>query len=113
MLECERAYHKPFLVAETGYPRSGGDAVLAQRKYNLWPGTPDGQLQFMADVVNIVKRVPGGIGVLYWAPEGRQFASGNSVWNADGTPGPSVDVLRDLARLAAAPGSHLPPPTEK
>jgi arabinogalactan endo-1,4-beta-galactosidase len=113
MLECERTYHKPFLVAETGYPRSGGDAVLSQRKYNLWPGTPDGQLQFLADVVNIVKRVPGGIGVLYWAPEGRRFGSGNSVWNADGTPGPSVDVLQDLARLAAAPGSHLPSPPEK
>lgn len=113
MLECERAYHKPFLVAETGYPRSGGDAVLAQRKYNLWPGTPDGQLQFLADVVNLVKRVSGGIGVLYWAPEGRELGSGNSVWNADGTPGPSVDVLQELPRLATSPGSHLPPPPDR
>jgi arabinogalactan endo-1,4-beta-galactosidase len=110
LIECERVYGKPFMVAETGYPRSGGAAVMTQRKYNLWPGTPDGQLQFMADVINTVRRVPGGIGVMYWAPEGRQLGSGNSVWNAEGTPGPAVDVLPNLSRLAGTPDSHLPAP---
>jgi arabinogalactan endo-1,4-beta-galactosidase len=110
LVECERTYHKPFLVAETGYPRSGGDAVLSQRKYNFWPGTPEGQLQFMADVINVVKRVPGGLGVLYWAPEGRQFGSGNSLWNADGSPGPAVGVLENLSRVTGVAGSHLPGP---
>ena len=28
------------MVVEAGYPQSGGDRVLTQNKYNLWPGTP-------------------------------------------------------------------------
>jgi arabinogalactan endo-1,4-beta-galactosidase len=107
LLECGRAYHKPFMVAETGYSQSGGDAVMKQRKYNLWPGTPQGQLQFMADVINTV-RDAGGIGVYYWAPEGRTPGSGNSIWRADGSPAPAVSVLVNLSRLTARPASHLP-----
>jgi arabinogalactan endo-1,4-beta-galactosidase len=105
MIECARAYHKPFLVAETGYPQSGGDAVMTQRKYNFWPGTPQGQLQFMADLVNTVKRAPGGLGVVYWAPEGRGF--GNGLWTSDGIPAPAISVLDNLS-LTNAPQSHLP-----
>jgi arabinogalactan endo-1,4-beta-galactosidase len=108
LLECDRTYHKPFLVAETGYAQSGGDVLMKERKYNLWPGTPQGQLQFMADVINTVRRVPGGLGVYYWAPEGRALGAGNSIWTADGNPGPAVSVLGDLQELEARPASHLP-----
>jgi arabinogalactan endo-1,4-beta-galactosidase len=107
IIQCERAYHKPFMVAETGYSQSGGDAVMKQRKYNLWPGTPQGQLQFMADVINTVKAA-GGTGVYYWAPEGRTPGAGNSVWMADGSPGPAVSVLANLSRLTERPASHRP-----
>ncbi len=106
--QCERAYHKPFLVAETGYAQSGGDALMHERKYNLWPGTPEGQVQFMADLINIVRRRPGGLGVYYWAPEGRTLGGGNSIWRADGSPGPSVSVLEAVSRLTIRPASHLP-----
>ena len=102
MIECAKAYHKPFMVVETGYAKTGGDALMTRRKYNLWPGTPQGQLQFMADLVNTVKRAPGGMGVFYWAPEG-------ALWNGDGSPAPAVDVLDHLS-LTNAPESHLPPP---
>ena len=105
MIECAKAYHKPFMVAETGYPQSGGDAVMTQRNYNLWPGTPQGQLQFMADLVNTVKRAPGGLGVFYWAPEGRGF--GNGLWTSDGSPAPAISIL-DRLSLTNAPESHLP-----
>lgn len=101
MLECAKAYHKLFMVAETGYSKTGGDGLMTRRKYNLWPGTPQGQLQFMADLVNTVKRAPGGLGVFYWAPEG-------ALWNADGSPAPVVSVLDNLS-LTNAPQSHLPP----
>ena len=101
IVACAKAYHKPFIVAETGYAKTGGDALMSQRKYNLWPGTPEGQLQYMADLVNTVKRAPGGMGVFYWAPEG-------ALWNSDGTPAPSVSVMEHLS-LTNAPESHLPP----
>ena len=100
MIECMKAYHKPFMVVETGYAKTGGDALMTRRKYNLWPGTPQGQLQFMVDLVNTVKRAPGGMGVFYWAPEG-------ALWNADGSPAPAVSLLDHLS-LTNAPESHLP-----
>jgi arabinogalactan endo-1,4-beta-galactosidase len=96
IVESRRRYHKPVMVVETGYPQSGGDQATASNKYNLWPGTPEGQLQFMVDLVSTVKRA-GGNGVFYWAPEGSR---GNGMWNADGTPAPSVSVLDHLG----APG---------
>ncbi len=104
-----RAYRKAILVAETGYARSGGDALRAARRYNLWPGTPDGQLQFLADVIGTVQHAAGGAGVFYWAPEGRQLGTGNSIWNADGSPGPTASVLASLPALTERPASHLPP----
>jgi arabinogalactan endo-1,4-beta-galactosidase len=74
---------------------------MARGKYNLWPGTPQGQLQYMVDLVNTVKRQPNGLGVFYWAPEG-------ALWNADGSPAPSISVLDHLTTLTTQPSSHLP-----
>jgi arabinogalactan endo-1,4-beta-galactosidase len=108
LIQCERVYHKAFLVAETGYAQSGGDGLMKERKYNLWPGTPQGQLQFLADVINTVRRIKGGLGVYYWAPEGRSLGAGNSIWMPDGSPGPSVSVLANLSKLADRPASHVP-----
>ena len=105
IVEASRRYRKPFMVVETGYAQSGGDQITANNKYNLWPGTPAGQLQFMVDLVNTVKRA-GGTGVFYWAPEGSR---GNGTWNADGSPAPSVLVLDNLTKLRTSPESHLPP----
>jgi arabinogalactan endo-1,4-beta-galactosidase len=105
ILESSRRYKKPVMVVETGYPHSGGDQVLTQNKYNFWPGTEEGQLQFMVDLVNTVKRA-GGTGVFYWAPEGSR---GNGMWNPDGSPAPSVFVLDNLTKLMGGPASRLPP----
>jgi arabinogalactan endo-1,4-beta-galactosidase len=104
MAECDRAYHKPFLVAETGYSQNRGDDVMT-RKYMEWPGTTDGQLQFMVDLVNTVKRAPNGLGVFYWAPEGRR---GNGMWTSDGSPAPSIFVADKVETLSAGPLSRLP-----
>jgi arabinogalactan endo-1,4-beta-galactosidase len=101
MVECNRAYHKPFMVAETGYGKMGGDQLMARGKYNLWPGTPAGQLQFMVDLVNTVRRQPNGMAVFYWAPE-------RAMWNGDGSPAPAISVLDHLTTLTTRPSSHLP-----
>jgi arabinogalactan endo-1,4-beta-galactosidase len=97
MNRCAGRYHKDFLVVETGY----GKSKLPDNKSMLWPETPEGRLQFMADIVNTVRKAPHGLGVMYWAPEWE-------AWNADGSPGPVVFVMDRLGALAASPGSHAP-----
>ena len=52
-----------------------------------WPGTPQGQLQFMADIINTVQR-NHGLGVFYWGPEGTR---GDGMWSPDGSAAPSID----------------------
>ncbi len=98
MDSCEAVFHKPFLVAETGY----GPSHFKNNPDMLWPETQQGRLQFMVDLINTVKAAPNGLGVMYWAPE-------FGVWNRDGTPGPTVFVLDSLQALRTGPGSHLPP----
>ncbi len=105
MIECAKHYHKPFMVAETGYPQSGGARALTA-PYMIWPATPEGQLQFMADLVNTVARAPNADGVFYWAPEGR--GNGNGMWTSAGEPAPSLLVVDHLKELMAKPDSHLP-----
>jgi arabinogalactan endo-1,4-beta-galactosidase len=99
MERCARRYHKDFLVVETGYNRSHD--TKNPNPDMLWPLTPEGRLQFMADLVNTVKAGPLGLGVMYWAPE-------RDVWNSDGTPGPAVFVLDQLTTLTNRAQSHLP-----
>ena len=96
MNECWQRYHKDFLVAETGY----GESHLADNPDMMWPLTPQGRLQFMVDLINTVKKAPGGIGAMYWEPEWE-------AWNQDGSPGPVVFSLDSLG-LTAGPGSHAP-----
>jgi len=97
MIQCANRYNKDFLVAETGYDSSR----VKNNEDMLWPVTPEGRLQFMADIINTVRKGPNGIGVLYWAPE-------RGVWNDDGSPGPTVFVLDSLATLTKRPQSHAP-----
>lgn len=67
MIESEKRYHKPFMVVETGYVQNDPNAmsspetieqpVLSARTpkdkgFMQWPGTPQGQLQYMANVIN-------------------------------------------------------------
>jgi arabinogalactan endo-1,4-beta-galactosidase len=77
-----------------------------EKGFMQWPGTPQGQLQYMADVVNTVKR-NGGLGVWYWGPEGMW---GDGMWRPDGSAAPSIDVLQHLEELKGQPGSRMPAP---
>lgn len=79
----------------------GGRAGRDMSRYFLWPNTPEGQLQFMADMVNTVRKGPNGAGVFYWAPE-------RAIWKADGSPGPAVFTVDNLTRLTKRPESHVP-----
>ena len=97
MSECAKRYHKDFAVVETGYGRSRSE----NNEYMKWPVTPDGRLQFMADLVNTVMKAPRGLAVMYWAPEW-------DLWNEDGSPGPAVFVLDHLTTLTNRPASQAP-----
>ncbi len=97
MNRCAERYGRDFLVVETGYGRSR----IPDNKCMLWPQTPQGRLQFMADILNTVRKAPRGLGAMYWAPE-------REAWNADGSPGPVVSVMDELTALTARPASHAP-----
>lgn len=97
MNQCAKRYDRDFLVVETGY----GTSHVPDNPCMFWPQTPAGRLQFMADIISTVKRAPRGLGVMYWAPEWQ-------AWNEDGSPGPVVSVLDQLASLSGTPASHVP-----
>ena len=101
MDSCAARYHTDFLVAETGY----GNSHVADNPDMMWPLTPAGRVQFMADLINTMQAAPRGVGAMYWAPE---FGA----WNADGSPGPVVFVLDSLQALRARPASHVPAASE-
>ncbi len=118
--ESTKRFGKPFMVVETGYPQTGGEQMMSTpetiahpvlsaadpkaKGFYQWSGTPQGQLQFMVDLVNTVQRA-GGSGVFYWAPEG---ANGNGMWNRDGSPAPSIMVMDHLKELTTQPASKVP-----
>lgn len=119
MIESQERYHKPCMVVETGYVQNDTNAmspseaianpVLSAKTprdkgYMQWSGTPQGQLQFMADIINTVKR-NNGLGVFYWGSEGTR---GDGMWNADGTAAPSISVLEHLDGLTTRPPSMMP-----
>lgn len=60
----------PIMVVEAGYPWK--TAKKWTEKANMdWPLTPEGQAQFLRDVVQAVREIPRGLGcgVWYWHPE--------------------------------------------
>jgi arabinogalactan endo-1,4-beta-galactosidase len=63
-------YHKDVMIVETAYPSRDVHPSLAAAKNMVWPMTPAGQEQFLADLIKTVKAAPEGrgIGVIYWHP---------------------------------------------
>jgi arabinogalactan endo-1,4-beta-galactosidase len=103
--ETIRRYRKDVMVVETAYPTRGTPPSTGAAKNMIWPLTPDGQKQFLTELIQTVKEAPGhhGIGVNYWHPEGT-FAPGatggrgggpdaNSLFDSKGSPLPAMDVL--------------------
>ena len=70
----------------------------------IWPMTPEGQKQFLVDLIKTVKEAPEGrgIGVNYWHPEATYSTNttgrgrgpdANSLFDAKGYPLPALNVL--------------------
>ncbi len=112
--ETIQRYHKDVMVVETAYPSRDTHPSPAAAKNMIWPQTPEGQKQFLADVIKTVKEAPAGhgIGVNYWHPEATYFPNpacgwigrpdANSLFDARGKPLPAMNVL-GLQPMASNP----------
>lgn len=85
LVQCVETFGKDVCVVETAYPyrslkRSEEDKSM------LWPQTPEGQKQFLRQLVATVRETPGhhGLGVLWWYPEAIPV-EGVHIWNGGAT----------------------------
>lgn len=95
-------YHKDVMVVETAYPSRGTPRPPEAAKNMIWPLTPDGQKEFLTDLIETVRSAPEhrGIGVNYWHPEatfipgtaGGRGPDANSLFDAAGNPLPALSV---------------------
>jgi len=97
-------YHKDVMVVETAYPSRNVHLSPAAAKNMVWPMTPEGQKQFLADLIKTVKEAPEGcgIGVNYWHPEATYVTNAvnngwrpdaNSLFDNKGNALPAMNVL--------------------
>lgn len=115
--ETVNRYDKDVMVVETAYPSRQIQATPAAAKNMIWPMTPEGQKQFLADVIDAVKSAPRGrgIGVNYWHPEatlltnatGRAWGpDANSLFDAKGHALPALYVLSPSSEPKRAAASN-------
>jgi arabinogalactan endo-1,4-beta-galactosidase len=87
--KTRRRYDKDVMIVETGYPSRDTHPSAAAARYMIWPETPAGQKQFLADLIRTVKEA-GGNGVNYWHPETTFIPGDTNRWR-----GPNADSLFD------------------
>jgi arabinogalactan endo-1,4-beta-galactosidase len=94
-------YQKPIIVAETAFPFSNSTNI-----YGI-PATTNGQVQFVKQLAEVIKGVPGGLGsgVFWWAAEYQQL-NGYSLAGFDrrslfGTTGNVLPAAVALGQMAA------------
>ncbi len=109
-------FGKQIMVVETAYPwRKGGETRNMD-----WPQTPQGQKQFLDDVIESVKSTPEGLGkgVLWWYPESMPNR-GLNVWkdgrmalfDREGDGLPALEAFRTERRAdKALEDTGVPPP---
>ncbi len=51
-------FHKDVMVVETAYPTRGTPRADGSAKNMIWPFTPEGQLQFLTELIKTVKDAP-------------------------------------------------------
>ena len=98
-----RDFQVPVMIVETAYPWKHDEHWNGKKNLD-WPLTPDGQRRFLADVVETVRSIPGGLGagVCWWHPESIQLR-GQRAWI-----GGSCALFDDEGRLLPAAGAFQP-----
>lgn len=101
---CATTFDKDIFVVETAYPyRPMEFRRVKDWKANMpWPMTPEGQRDFLTELIQVVRETPKnrGMGVLWWYPESIPV-QGLHVWNGgatglfdqDGNALPAMGVL--------------------
>lgn len=70
-LAAAAPFGKPVVVVEVAYPWRGDKAREPKAENYPYPFTPEGQRDFLKEVVRIVRAAPNGLGqgVVWWFPE--------------------------------------------
>lgn len=105
-------YGKPIVIVETAYAWTFDDydghpnIISASTTPLRYPVSPEGQALFVRDLLSLVARTPGdlGLGIVYWEPAwipgvGWKVGEGNAwenqtVFGPQGNALPSVDMMR-------------------
>ena len=75
-LAAAATFGKPIIVVETAYDWKGDKAWYKEKAENFpYPLTPAGQRDFLAEILQIVRNTPNGLGqgVIWWHPESVKF----------------------------------------
>lgn len=87
LAKTSKQFKKPIFVVETAYFYKPFDLREGRYKDKLaWDKSPEGQKQFLCDLVQAVRQTPNGLGmgVLWWYPESIP-AAGRGGWNGGAT----------------------------
>jgi arabinogalactan endo-1,4-beta-galactosidase len=69
IIEAHELYQKPVVVAETAFPWRNIEHPDPKEQLGENPQTPEGQKQFLRDLISMVRTVSPRGGVIYWCPE--------------------------------------------
>jgi len=99
LTNAARRYSKPVLLAETDFPWSNSTNI-----YGI-PATPDGQVQYLATLAQVVKSVPGeqSAGICWWGSEYQTITNASlagfdkrSFFDSTGNALPILDAMGQL-----------------
>jgi arabinogalactan endo-1,4-beta-galactosidase len=86
-------YKKPIIVVETAYDWRDGEEFKGKKP--PFPQTPEGQAEFLAALVKVVKETPNGLGkgVFWWEPMAEGAIAKRAMFNDQHEALPAVKVF--------------------
>jgi len=106
-------YKKPIIVVETAYDWHQGEEFKAGKP--PFPETPEGQAEFLATLVAVVKATPNGLGkgVFWWEPMAEGAIEKRGMFDAQHEALPVIDVFDPPANPAPKAASKSDDPVHR